>query len=350
MDLDRTWTALAEPILASLVMLNVNAGRMTCEALDSVFTQTIAGRLKVIVVDNGSRDGSPALLRERFGERITLIESPINLGFAGGNNLAFRQAEGKYLLLLNNDAVAETHWAEALIAAAEANHAAMATSKIVTYHDHSLIDCVGHNIYRDGLSRSRGNWQRDTGQYDRLEESLYASGCAALYLRDAVEEWGGFDERFFAYQEDVDLGLKLRLSGHKCMYVPTAVVYHYGSRAEGQNPFPKVYLIERNRVWVMLRFFPWSWIVASPWHTFRRLIAAWKAASRGQGRIGQYAKSRPMVVLAWTILHAWLSAAAHVPGELAQRRRILGQRGITDEEFKSLLRRFEAPLSEMAFV
>ena len=350
LNLGRTWTALTEPILASLVMLNVNAGRMTCEAIDSVLAQTIAERLKIIVVDNGSRDGSAALLRERFGDRITLIESPANLGFAGGNNLAFRRAEGKYLLLLNNDAVAEPHWAQELISAVEANDSAMGTSKIVTYQDHSLIDCVGHNIYPDGLSRSRGNWQRDSGQYDRPEETLYASGCAAIYRRDAVEEWGGFDERFFAYQEDVDLGLKLRLSGHKCVYVPTAVVYHHGSHAENENPFPKVYLIERNRIWVMLRFFPWRWIVASPWYTLRRLIAAGKAATGGKGRIGQYAKSQPVALLVWTILHAWLSTLVGVPRELAQRRRILCRRKISAGEFEKALKRCSAPLTEMAFM
>jgi hypothetical protein len=343
-------TALAEPILASLVMLNVNAGEMTCEAVESVLAQTIADRLKIIVVDNGSRDGSPALLRERFGGRITLIESPSNLGFAGGNNLAFRQAEGKYLLLLNNDAVAVPNWAEALISAAEANDAAMCTSKIVTYDDHALIDCVGHNIYPDGLSRSRGNWRRDEGQYDRMEETLYASGCAALYLRQAVEEWGGFDEKFFAYQEDVDLGLKLRLAGHKCLYVPEALVYHHGSRTEEQNPFPKVFLIERNRVWVMLQFFPWDWILASPWHTARRLLSAWRAASRGEGRIGRYAQSRAVGGLGWVVLRAWCGALAGAPRALAQRRHILRRRRIGNREFKRLLRRFRAPLSEMAFV
>lgn len=323
---------------------------MTCDAVDSVLAQSIAHRLKIIVVDNGSSDGSAELLRRRFGDKISLIESPKNLGFAGGNNLAFQQAEGKYLLLLNNDAIVEPNWAEELINSAEACNAGMATSKILTFSDHSLIDCVGHNIYADGLSRSRGNWQRDAGQFERVEETLYASGCAALYLRQAVEEWDGFDERFFAYQEDVDLGLKLRISGHKCIYVPTAVVYHHGSHAEGHNPFPKVYLIERNRIWVMLRFFPLSWISLSPWNTFRRLLAAWRAASRGQGRIGKYAEKQPVTRLALTILHAWCSALISLPRELAERRRILRRRQVGPDEFAAMLKQFSAPLSEMAFV
>lgn len=341
---------MAEPILASLVMLNVNAAEMTCEAVESVLRQTIADRLKIIMVDNGSSDGSPARLRERFGDRITLVESPVNLGFAGGNNLGFRHAVGKYLLLLNNDAVAVPTWAEELIKTAEATGAGMCTSKIVTYRDHSIIDCAGHNMYPDGLSRSRGNWQRDSGQYDRLEETFYASGCAALYLREAVMEWGGFDEKLFAYQEDVDLGLKLRLSGYKCMYVPKAVVYHYGSAAEGENPFPKVFLIERNRIWVMLRYFPWSWIVASPWHTARRLIAASAAAKRGEGRIGQYAQAHSLSGLGWTVLKAWACGLAGLPDSLSQRRRIHRRRRIGEREFKEQLRRFRAPLSEMAFI
>ncbi len=100
----------------------------------------------------------------------------------------------------------------------------------------------------------------------------------------------------------------------------------------------------------MLRFFPWSWILASPWHTARRLLRAWRAAKRGEGRIGRYAQSRPIAGLAWAILRAWFSALMDAPRTLIERRRILSRRTISTREFEGLLRRFRAPLSEMAFI
>jgi GT2 family glycosyltransferase len=225
----------------------------------------------------------------------------------------------------------------------------MCTSKILTWHDRGLIDCAGHNIYPDGISKSRGNWRPDGPEYGRQEETLLASGCAALYRRDAVMECGGFDEDLFAYLDDVDLGLKLRLSGFRCMYVPTAVVYHHGSASEGQSPFGKVYLIERNRVWVMLKFFPAAWVALSPIYTFWRLYLNWRAGRRGVGRAGAIARRHPWWRLAGAILRAWRDAIRRAPVMLARRRRIMAGRRIPLSRFYGDMRRFRAAPSDMAF-
>ena len=342
--------SLAEPPLATLVMLNLNAAQMTCEALDAVLSQTIADRLKIVVVDNGSSDGSADIIAARFGDRVTVLRADTNLGFAGGNNLGFRHAEGKYLLLLNNDAIPEPRWAEELLKVAEAErNIVMCTSKIILHRDRRLIDCVGHNIFPDGLSRSRGNWQIDAGQYEKREESLLASGCAALYRRKEVLDCGGFDEDFFAYQDDVELGLKLRLGGGKCLYVPSAIVYHYGSATAGSYSYSKIFLIERNRVWILFIFFPWYWILLSPWYTFCRLFLSCRAAQRNQGRAGELGKRMSLFRLGRTILHAWFAALAGLPRVLRKRQQLMAAKKITSLEFTSLLRQFRAPLVEMSF-
>ena len=341
---------MAESALATVVILNHDAAEMTCEVLEAVLSQTIADRLKVVLVDNASTDGSADIVAARFGERVTVLRADANLGFAGGNNLGFRHAEGKYLLLLNNDAVPEPHWAEELIEVAEADPTVgMCTSKIVVHRERRLIDCVGHNIFPDGLSRSRGNRQVDTGQYERIEESLLASGCAALYRRKAVMDWGGFDEEFFAYQDDVELGLKLRLAGFRCVYVPSAVVYHHGSATSGSYSYSKIFLIERNRVWILLKFFPWPWIFVSPCHTFCRLFLSWRAARRNRGLAGELGRRRSLFKLGWTILRAWSAALRGAPRMLRKRRQVMAASKITPAEFRSLLRRFRAPLAEMSF-
>lgn len=343
-------TLLKESPLGTVVMPNLNGGDMVLEALNAVLSQSIAGRLRVVVVDNASTDGSPDAIEKQFHNRVILIRSTTNLGFAAGNNLGFRHADGRYLLLLNNDAVPEPHWAEELVKAAESDPTVgMCTSRIVAYHDHGLIDCVGHNIFIDGLNRSRGNWQRDVGQYEQAEETLHASGCAALYLRDAVMNWGGFDEEFFAYGDDTDLGLKLRLGGLRCLYVPSAVVYHHGSAAEGAHSYNKVFLIERNRVWVLLKYFPWTWILLSPIYTFARLFLGALAALRGHGRAGAIAGKYSMLGLVHVILHAWLAALWRAPRMIGKRRRLMKKRKISAAEFRGCLRRFRATLAEMTF-
>lgn len=320
------------------------------ESVRSVLAQTIADRLELIVVDNGSKDGSADALKDEFQDRIRLVRSTTNRGFAGGNNLAFEQARGKYLLLLNDDAVVEKGWAQALIKVAESDpEVGMCTSKILCYDNRTLIDNVGHLMYVDGLNRSRGHLARDRGQYERIEETIFASGCAALYRRDIVMDVGGFDEDFFAYGDDADLGLKLRLAGYKCMYVPYAVVYHRQSASTGKSSMQKLFWIERNRVWVMLKFFPASKILASPWHTLRRLLGSAKLAHDGKGLAGELLRNNSMLHLGKTIALAWLAAIQGFPKMLVRRRRLARHRKINTRQISKLLEKFRASVDEMAF-
>ena len=131
---------------------------------------------------------------------------------------------------------------------------------------------------------------RDTGRFDRPEDVLVPSGCAALYRRAMLEEIGTFDEAFFMYCDDVDLGLRGRVAGWRCRYAPDALVRHRYSLSAGKYSLRKVFLVERNRVWVMLKSFPWTLIALSvPWTALRLWWHAY-AAWRGRGGAGRAAE------------------------------------------------------------
>ena len=171
----------------------------------------------------------------------------------------------------------------------------------------------------------------------------------SISLTNCFLESGGFDEDFFIYGDDAELGLKLRFLGYKCMYVPHAVVYHHGSRGCGPYSLRKLYLIERNRIWVMLKFFPLSWILASPFHTTRRLLAARRAARNGGGIAGEFAHSYSGFAIGRTIFGAWLAAIISLPKTLIKRRRIMSGKKISTAEVKMLFRKFRPTLEAMSF-
>jgi GT2 family glycosyltransferase len=306
--------------LASVIVLNWNGEALIAECVDSLLTQTYL-RLEILVVDNASTDRSVSLIRERYGEKVCLIVNPANLGFAAGNNVGIAASRGAYVLLVNNDAVADPGWVEALVREAEADpRVGMCASKILTYDDPRVIDSAGLLLSRDGLGRGRGRLQRDVGAFDTPEDALLPSGCAALYRRAMLDEIGLFDEAFFMYCEDLDLGLRGRLAGWRCRFVPDAVVRHRYSASGGRYSLRKVFLVERNRVWVMVKSFPVLALALSPIWTIGRL--AWQAYAgwRGQGGAGRALEGGSAWALATTVARAYLAAARGLPAMMRKRR------------------------------
>lgn len=308
------------PPLVSVIVVNWNGEGYLAECIDSLLRQTYP-RLEVIVVDNASTDGSVPLLTERYGGKIRLIVNPTNLGFTGGNNAGMAAASGAYVLLLNNDAVADPGWAAALVREAEADlRVGMCASKIVSYDDPKVIDGVGLLLARDGLARGRGRLARDHGQFDRPEDVLIPSACAGLYRRAMLDEIGLFDEQFFMYCDDVDLGLRGRVAGWACRYAPDALVRHRYSRSAGSYSLRKVFLVERNRIWVMLKSFPWLFVALSlPWTAVRLWWHAY-AAWQGRGGAGRAVEGVRAPMLVATVLRAYLAAWTGAVPVLRRRR------------------------------
>jgi GT2 family glycosyltransferase len=332
-------TVAADPPLFSVIVLNWNGRHLIEECLDTVLSQTYRD-FETIVVDNGSSDDSVAWLRERRAGAVRLVPLPSNLGFAGGNNAGIRASLGRYVVLLNNDTAVDPRWLEEL-AAAFGRHpdAGMFTPKILNYHRRDEIDNTGHLIYPDGLARGRHRLERDDGRFDEEGETLWPSGCAGVYKKEMLDEVGLLDDSFFAYGEDVDLGLRARWAGWTCWYVPRAVVYHKYSATTGTYSPRKAFLAERNRTWVLLKNFPPREIALSFFHTLRRYLLQAQGAATGRGAAGKLAREIPAWRIAWTVLSAEASALGGLSRILKKRREIARSRRIPVSEFRALLHR-----------
>jgi GT2 family glycosyltransferase len=336
--------------LVSVIVVNWNGAEILETCLQSLKEQTYSN-LEVIVVDNGSTDRSVALVENQFGDLVRLLRNPTNLGFAGGNNTGIRVANGDYIALLNNDAIANPHWVEELIKATEADpQIGMLASKIYSLEEPSVLDSAGGLlIYPDGLSRGRGRLEKDVGQYDKLEEVLIPSGCACLYRKSMLDEIGLFDEDFFAYSDDTDLGLRGRIAGWKCLYVPTAVVYHRYSSTTGRYSPLKAFLAERNRLWVATKNFPLLVFLFSPAYTFWRLVLHAYAVFTHRGVTGKFTQQYPLKILLLAILKAYVSAMMGLPKMWRKRSKIQKSRKVFRGAMYAWLKRYRISAAELAF-
>lgn len=331
---------------ATAVVVNWNGRDYVLEAVESLLAQDLPG-LEVVVVDNASEDGSDRCVEERFGGRVRLLRSGRNLGWGAANNLLIRATSAPHLIVLNSDARAEPEFARELVAAAEADpRVGMVAAKVLDHDRPGLIDTVGHLFYPDGLNRGRGRLEEERGQYDGVQDALFPSGAAALYRRAMLEEIGLFDEAFFLYGDDAELGLRGRLAGWHCAFAPRAVAHHRYSASVGAYSSLKAFHVERNRVWLLLKLLPWPWIAMSPAYTALRLaLQAWGGVT-GRGAAGKLAAERSVFHLAAVTLRAWASATAGLPRVLGQRRRTLRRLGAA--EFGALLSAHRLSAQEVA--
>jgi len=245
----------------SVIVVNWNKKELLERCLESLKNQTFRD-YEVIVVDNGSTDDSPAMIRERFPE-VRLITLDQNTGFSVGNNHGIRAAQGELIAFLNNDTEVDPHWLEELhrplLAHSEVGSCA---SKMLFFKQRDMINSTGQVFYARGEGRDRGWMEHDSGQYDEASFIFGASCGAAIYRKSVLDEIGYFDEEFSpAYFEDVDLSFRGQLAGYKCLYVPKAVVYHHGRSTLGAFSSQRVYLCERNGFYVLVKNMPRKLVV-----------------------------------------------------------------------------------------
>ncbi|MBI3399924.1 MAG: glycosyltransferase family 2 protein [Acidobacteria bacterium] len=239
-----------------VIVLSWNGGAVLKECLASLRAQTRATR--VIVVDNGSTDGSQDLVRREFPE-MTLIENGRNLGFGEGNNVGIRaamDAGAQYVALLNQDARADRDWIAALVRAAEADVSIGAVASRLVLHSHqSLLNGAGVVMNLSGCAWDRGFARADGPQWCTPCDVLAATGGAVLYRTDALRRVGLLDAAYFAYFEDVDLSVRLWDAGFRVVYAPDAVATHRFSFTLGDESFGKILLIQSNRWRFILKHF-----------------------------------------------------------------------------------------------
>jgi GT2 family glycosyltransferase len=239
----------------AVIILNWNGLADTSECLESLHAITYP-KYQTIVVDNGSFGDDAQMLRERFGDSIRLIASPENLGFAGGCNLAIREAlagEADYVLLLNNDVTVDARFLDELVRAAEGLPDAAALCPKICFHDcPTVISSTGGRVNPwAGSARQVGRGEEDRGQYEQVAERDYADGACMLIRREALERVGLLDEEYFAYWEETDWCARAAEAGYRCYYVPAARVWHKTARS--QTPDADYYYLFRRNALLFLR-------------------------------------------------------------------------------------------------
>jgi len=292
---------------------------------------------EVTIVDNSGK-GLARSSRLPGGARV--IENRANAGFGAAVNQGLRASRAPYLATLNDDAVAHPRWLEALVGAIERRpDAGMCASQVRLYGEQRL-DSAGMLVARDGSSKQRGHG-RPPEDFPVAEESLFPSGSAALYRRAMLEELGGFDESFFLYCEDTDLGLRARWAGWKCLYVPDAIVEHRYSHSAGRASPLKAYYVERNRLFVLAKNFPARMLPAAAavslaryfwhaWYILRRRGAAARFREEGHGG----------VKMIWYVIRAHAALAANCRRLWRARREIRARARITPAIFRWLVRSY----------
>ena len=334
--------------LVSVIIVNYNGGDFLRECLESLRCQTY-GNIEVILVDNASDDGSADRAEQSYGEPLTLIRNDTNEGFAGGNNRGFRVARGEWILLLNNDAVADPDALENLVSFGELHpEIGMLACRVVQYDRPNFFDSTGLLVYPDGICRSRGWQERDTGQYDDAQEVLCPHGCAAMYRTAMLEETGHFDDAYFAYLEDLDLGMRGQFLGWKCFYVPEARFLHRKSQTTGNYSKFKAYHVERNRLYNVIRLMPRFIVLVSPLFTLNRYLMQFYAVATRQGLSSDFVKEYSYWGLTLVLIQAYSRALFRLPVLLRQRREISRTRKISTREWYDLISRFKLDAIELA--
>jgi GT2 family glycosyltransferase len=315
--------------LVSIIIPNWNGIEHLPVCLNALRAQTYP-HLEVVLVDNGSTDGSQVWVAEQYPE-VQLLALDTNLGLTGGNNAGFRQAKGKVLISLNNDTEADPDFVESLvIALLERPEAGMAAAKMMLFDQRDTIHSAGDGYGADGIPFNRGVWQQDSGQFDEPGWIFGGCGGAVAYRRALLDQVGMFDESFFMYCEDVDLNWRAQLAGWGCWYTPQAVVYHKLS-ATGGGPIASYYT-GRNTLWVVAKNFPgallrrhWRRVLGSQWQVSRDALRAWRGEAARARLRGQIAG-----LLGW-------------PKMLSQRKNIQANRQVPDEYVESL---FSSPKTD----
>ena len=210
---------------ATIVIPNWNGKHFLKTCLDSLREQVFKD-FEVIIVDNGSTDGSLEYIREHYPE-VIVVAFPENRGFSAAVNGGIKKARGTYIALLNNDTEVDPLWLAELVKTLDSrSEVGFCASKMLNYYKRTIIDTIGDGFSRYGIAYKKGARRRDGPSYSREEYVFGACAGASIYRRALFEEIGLFDEDFFAYLEDIDISFRAQLRGYRCLYVPTAVVYH----------------------------------------------------------------------------------------------------------------------------
>lgn len=321
---EKRWriTCIPRPTV-SIIIPNYNGVRFLPTCLEALRRQTYRP-FEVVVVDNGSRDDSQALLAQRYPE-VRVVPLATNVFFSAAVNQGIRHSAGELVVLLNNDTEVEATWLAELVDALQRHpEAGMAASKMLLFDRRQYIHSAGDYVGLDGIPGNRGVWQRDDGQFDGDTYVFSACGGAAAYRRQVLEELGGFDEDFVGYCEDVDLSFRAQLSGYRCVFAPRARVYHHLSATGGGTVAS--FLCGRNFIYVIAKNVPatllrryWSRMLGAQLRYTGQSLRHWREPA---------ARAR---------LRGQVAGLLGLPRILAKRKEVQAKRRVADAEIERML-------------
>lgn len=296
---------------------------LTARCLDSLHAQTVGPELwEAIVVENDAQSGN--ILQDPLPANTRRILLDRNYGTTGAINRGAAASCSEYILLLNNDVDLQPEFLDHLLAAMQDPGCGFATGKMLQGVDTSIVDGAGDAMLQGGGAYRVGHGDRDCGQFDQAGFVLAGCGAATLVRRSAFEQVQGLDEDFFAYLDDLDLGLRLRIAGYDGVYIPKATARHLGSATLGDAQHPKIMeLITRNQLLLILKDYPLSVLLIS----LPRVVvfqALWLARVIHQGAIRAY-------------LRGFTGGLWRIPRMLGKRRGIARMRRISSRQFLTLL-------------
>jgi GT2 family glycosyltransferase len=309
--------------LLSIIIPHYNAKAFLGPCLEALERQSYSC-FEVILVDNGSSDGSVELTRHSY-PKVKIVELGQNLGLTGAINRGVAQASGEIVVALNNDTEVAPGWAQALVDALQAYpDAGIVASKMLLFNQRDKLHSAGDGFGTDGIPINRGVWQQDTGQYDSDRYIFGGCGGAVAYRRDMLVDIGLFDEELFMYLEDVDLNWRAQLAGYRAVFAPRAVVYHHLSASGGG--VVASYYTGRNTIFVLAKDLPgaifrryWRRIIGAQMRIAVEALRAWR---------GEAARAR---------LRGQLAGVWGLPKWLAKRHLVQQKKRVSDAYLESLL-------------
>lgn len=318
----------------AVIIPNWNGARFLPACLQSLRRQSYRDFV-AYVVDNGSVDDSRALLAREYPEAV-MVALPRNLGFSAAINAGIAASHGPWVVALNNDTECDEHWLAGLVEAAAAHpEAAFFASKLLGFHQRHLIDSYGNGYSRAGLAFRLGSLQADDARFAKPLEVFGACAAASMYRRSMLDEIGVLDEDFFCYMEDVDLDLRARHAGYRCLAVPAARVFHIGAASSGGGPSAfSVRMTTKNLYCVMLKNVP-----------LRLLLLMLPLALAAQALLVLRALAHPREARSRALLSGYgrglLDAMRQAPAMLAKRRQLRRLWRISPAALTALIRQSE---------
>ncbi|MFN0105755.1 MAG: glycosyltransferase family 2 protein [Bryobacteraceae bacterium] len=338
-----------QPSRVIVVIPTLAADHTLWECVESLHRQ-IYRDFCIVIVDNSANrrtESNWPSATSRAG--VTVLHPETNIGFGAAVNLAAREAPSEFVAVINDDAAAEPEWLTEMVAALTRHPRAGSAAAQVRLHGvTNILDSAGMLIAADGTSKQRGHGE-PSERFAQPEEVLLPSGSASMYRSAMLNETGGFDDSFFLYCEDTDLGLRARWAGWTCRYVPSAIVHHRYSHSAGRSSRLKAYFVERNRLLLIAKNFPSVRILKAFAATPVRYLHHILAMRRGHGAAANFQRDGGS---AWTligcVLRAHFAATTRLPQVWRQRRAIQKSAKIAVSEFEAALSRYSISMRQVA--